>query len=239
MEDLQSAVEAVKSRKLSFRKASIKYGVPVITINDRVNNKVDDMARAGRPTILTTEMETKTSGQNKKAPLQGFGISKKMLRIKVARLVRRLKLKTPFEKRHTRKRLDTRIWENLLVNWVWKMLRRKFATLMRPASRSHKIQQRSLLKPVVKNIPGRVGNSRDNVSVLAAVNAAGDAIPPMVVVKGKTAKRLECIRRTVWSSGYRLHLPAACLDGRRIERNLVSGPLSETLWTRTSPAHFA
>ncbi|KAJ8316517.1 hypothetical protein KUTeg_005924 [Tegillarca granosa] len=60
MEDLQNAVEAVKSGKLSFRKeASIKYRVPVMTINDRVNNKVDVMTRAGRTTILTTEMETK------------------------------------------------------------------------------------------------------------------------------------------------------------------------------------
>ncbi|MEW8340326.1 MAG: hypothetical protein AB2708_10805 [Candidatus Thiodiazotropha taylori] len=42
----------------------------------------------------------------------------------------------------------------------------------------------------VKNILGRVGNSRDNVSVLACVNAAGGEIPPQVIVKGKTYKSL-------------------------------------------------
>ena len=41
-----------------------------------------------------------------------------------------------------------------------------------------------------KNIPGRVGNNRENVSVLACINAAGGDIPPMVIVKGKTYKSL-------------------------------------------------
>ena len=42
----------------------------------------------------------------------------------------------------------------------------------------------------IKNIPGRVGNSRDNVSVLACINAEGGEIPPMIIVKGKTYKSL-------------------------------------------------
>jgi hypothetical protein len=41
-----------------------------------------------------------------------------------------------------------------------------------------------------KNIPGRVGNNRENVSVLACVNAAGGDIPPLVIIKGKTYKSL-------------------------------------------------
>lgn len=42
----------------------------------------------------------------------------------------------------------------------------------------------------MKNIPGRVGNDRGRVSVLACVNAAGHAIPPMAVVRGKTPRSL-------------------------------------------------
>lgn len=43
-----------------------------------------------------------------------------------------------------------------------------------------------------RNVPGRVGNSRDGVSVLACINAAGeDIIPPMVIVKGLTEKSLK------------------------------------------------
>ncbi|XP_069128675.1 uncharacterized protein [Argopecten irradians] len=41
-----------------------------------------------------------------------------------------------------------------------------------------------------RNVPGRVGNSRDGVTVLACVNAAGKDIPPLVIVKGLTEKSL-------------------------------------------------
>lgn len=41
-----------------------------------------------------------------------------------------------------------------------------------------------------RNVPGRVGNSRDGVSVLACINAAGEVILPMVIVKGLTEKSL-------------------------------------------------
>ena len=49
---------------------------------------------------------------------------------------------------------------------------------------------RILGKTGAKNIPGRVGNNRENVSVLACINAAGGDIPPLVIVKGKTYKSL-------------------------------------------------
>ena len=41
-----------------------------------------------------------------------------------------------------------------------------------------------------RNVPSRVGNCRETVSVLAAINAAGNKIPPMIIVKGKTQKSL-------------------------------------------------
>ena len=43
----------------------------------------------------------------------------------------------------------------------------------------------------VKNTPGRVGNSRDNVTLLECINAAGQSMPPMVIVKGKTPKAVQ------------------------------------------------
>ena len=36
------------------------------------------------------------------------------------------------------------------------------------------------------NIPGRTGNSRENITILACVNANGKKLPPLCVVKGKT-----------------------------------------------------
>jgi hypothetical protein len=41
-----------------------------------------------------------------------------------------------------------------------------------------------------RNVPERVGNCRDGVTVLACVNAAGNDIPPLVIVKGQTEKSL-------------------------------------------------
>ena len=40
------------------------------------------------------------------------------------------------------------------------------------------------------NLPGRVSNSKESVSVLGCGNAAGDIMSPMVIVKGKTQRSL-------------------------------------------------
>ena len=40
------------------------------------------------------------------------------------------------------------------------------------------------------NLPGRVSNSKESVSVLGCGNAAGDIMSPMVIVKGKTKRSL-------------------------------------------------
>ena len=42
-----------------------------------------------------------------------------------------------------------------------------------------------------KNVPGRTSNTRTSITVLAAGNAAGNKMPPMIVTKGKTSKALE------------------------------------------------
>ena len=42
----------------------------------------------------------------------------------------------------------------------------------------------------VKSVPGLVSNSRESVTVVACISAAGIAMPPMNVVKGKTEKSL-------------------------------------------------
>lgn len=44
-----------------------------------------------------------------------------------------------------------------------------------------------------RNVPGQVGNCRDGVTVLACINAAGDDIPPLVIVKGMTDKAVRAL----------------------------------------------
>ncbi|CAC5378343.1 unnamed protein product [Mytilus coruscus] len=48
----------------------------------------------------------------------------------------------------------------------------------------------------VKSVPGLVSNSRESVTVVACISAAGIAMPPMNVVKGKTEKSLNGFNRS-------------------------------------------
>lgn len=57
------------------------------------------------------------------------------------------------------------------------------------ASLTHK-PSRVLAECCQRKVPGRVGNSRDGVSVLACINAEGEDIPPMVIVKRLTESSL-------------------------------------------------
>lgn len=56
-----------------------------------------------------------------------------------------------------------------------------------------------------KNVVGRTSNDRSHITIMACVNAAGGRMPPMVIVKGKTAKSLfgyntaAAPPNTVWS----------------------------------------
>ncbi|XP_033725141.1 jerky protein homolog-like [Pecten maximus] len=42
-----------------------------------------------------------------------------------------------------------------------------------------------------RSIPGRVSNSRENITIVAAINADGGKIPPLVIVKGKTDRSMQ------------------------------------------------
>lgn len=68
---------------MSLRKASMQYGVPVMTIYDHIAGKVEDGARPGRPTVLSREIERKIVDKIKNAAKQGFGITRRLLREKV------------------------------------------------------------------------------------------------------------------------------------------------------------
>ena len=39
-------------------------------------------------------------------------------------------------------------------------------------------------------IPGRIANSKETITVLPCVNAAGGKMPPLIIVKGKTSRSL-------------------------------------------------
>jgi hypothetical protein len=65
--DLLDAVNAVRNGNLTYRKASVKYHVPVMTIQNRVSGQVDDHSHAGRPTVIPEEIERELVEQIKRA----------------------------------------------------------------------------------------------------------------------------------------------------------------------------
>lgn len=56
-----------------------------------------------------------------------------------------------------------------------------------------------------RNVPGRTSDSRESITVLATINAAGSAMPPFCFVKGKTSRCLQSFctidasEGTVWT----------------------------------------
>ncbi|KAJ8316516.1 hypothetical protein KUTeg_005923 [Tegillarca granosa] len=70
----------------------------------------------------------------------------------------------------------------------------------------------------IKNIPGRVENSRDNVSVLAAVNAAGDAKSPMICSEFMTTSPGNIVCKWKWPALFR-----AAYEKAFTPSNIISG----------------
>ena len=48
----------------------------------------------------------------------------------------------------------------------------------------------------VKNLPGRVGSSRESMTMMACINAAGTSLPPLFIAKGKTRACLSGFQTT-------------------------------------------
>ncbi|CAC5410897.1 unnamed protein product [Mytilus coruscus] len=42
----------------------------------------------------------------------------------------------------------------------------------------------------IRSVPRKTGNSREGVTILPCINAAGEKMPPLVIVKGKTERSL-------------------------------------------------
>ena len=68
-QDLLDATNAVRQGVLSLRKASARYSVPVMTIQDRVKG-VDDCAKAGHPTVVPEAVEDHIVSKLKQASRQ-------------------------------------------------------------------------------------------------------------------------------------------------------------------------
>ena len=93
--NLEMALNAIKARTMSVRKAAKFYGVPKSTLSDRLTGRVQEGATPGKNTVFPLEVENELGKKLKDAAKQGFGISRGQLALKAARLASNMGLRTP------------------------------------------------------------------------------------------------------------------------------------------------
>ncbi|CAG2187086.1 unnamed protein product [Mytilus edulis] len=219
-ESLERAVNAVRHNGMSFRRASQTYSMPKTTIMDRVNGNMKPGSKPGRKPVIPIEVENFLATKIMTAAEKGFGLSKKQVIIKISRLCNAKGIKTPFESsipgndwwRGFKSEVTLRKPEKLNTSRSRMMNRLVVSNSF--VEIGQVITENNLQSDVIwnadetgkgfehnpfnvvarkgaKNIPGRTGNSRENITILAYVNAQGEKLPPLCVVKGKTTKSLE------------------------------------------------
>ncbi|KAL8593855.1 hypothetical protein ACOMHN_018067 [Nucella lapillus] len=95
-ENLRKAVEAAKSG-MSLGAASKNFGVRKTTIADRVSGKRGMTAKRGRKPDIPEDIEREVVRKALEASKKGFPLTKRRFLLRVARLVRKLNLKTRFK----------------------------------------------------------------------------------------------------------------------------------------------
>ena len=85
--NLEDAVQAVRSSLMGFKKASKVYWVPKTTTVDHICNHFRNGSKLGRPRVL----DVKTSNK-------GFDLSTKQLLLKLSQVCKSLNIKFPFAK---------------------------------------------------------------------------------------------------------------------------------------------
>ena len=214
-----AAVEAVRNG-MSIRKAAETHGVPRSSLGDRVSGKVAPETRPGKAPVIPLELENQMVDKSLKLADQGFGLSKRKLTARAGQLCKTLGIRNRFKngtpgrawwsglkKRHPSltlrkpEKLSTvrsrgvnstvvgsyfealhDLVEDLNPSNVWNMDETSLSLEHSPAQ--------VVARKGSKVIPGRTSNSRESVTVLPCVNAAGQAMPPLIIVKGKTSRSL-------------------------------------------------
>lgn len=97
-EDLQKAVEEVRTKKLTSYEAAEKYGIPRSTIIHRLyGTRGAKQSKAGRPTVFSLDVESKIASLIHIMEKSGFPLTKKELRSMISEYIRRNGIITPFK----------------------------------------------------------------------------------------------------------------------------------------------
>ncbi|GAB0095410.1 hypothetical protein DMENIID0001_107920 [Sergentomyia squamirostris] len=214
-EALKNALNAVKN-KMSMRKASIHFGIPFSTIQDKISGKSQEDKYEGK-NVLSQEEERKFAEWIKKRAQSGFPVTKDELKDAVALFVKlegrtnrfkkgrpgRVWMKyflkrNPDVSRRTPQSLTTRrakVTKAEVYGWfdeVEQYLKEAGLTGLEPRRIFNCDETAFFLCPQVQEVLAEKGvksvhnvtngNDRATVTVLFMGSAAGDMVPPMIVL---------------------------------------------------------
>lgn len=219
IENMIGAVEAVRAGS-SVREAAAKYGVPKSTLGDRISGRIDVEARPGRAPVIPKDIEDAMVSKAMSRADQGFGLSKRTMIARAGTLCKTMGFRNNFtngvpgkawwaglKSRHPAltlrrpEKLSTtrsRAMNPTVVGAYFKDLHFEVASL--PPTSIWNMDETNMClehKPAnvvarkgAKTVPGRTSNSRETVTFLPCINAAGQKMPPLIIVKGKTSRSL-------------------------------------------------
>ncbi|CAC5407325.1 unnamed protein product [Mytilus coruscus] len=214
-----NALQAVRSEgKMSIREASVQFDVPKSTLADRISGKYSVDTKSGKKPVIPGDVETKMVNKVMGLAEQGFGVSRRQMLGRAATVCSQLKLKNNLkdgvsgmdwlaglrrrhpvlvlrkpEKLATVRMLNPikvgryfvdlyKYSKDLSPTEIWNMDETNLNMEHRPV--------KVLASVGARSVPGRTGNTREGVTVLPCVNAAGEKIPPLLIVRGKTERSL-------------------------------------------------
>lgn len=213
-EDLQNAVDSVKSRSLSLYRAAKVFKIPKSTLFKRVNGQRGLKSRTmGRPPALPHEIEQNIANSLVTLEKWGFGLSKKEVIEIMAAYIKQNNLKTPFKngipgndyfirfkkefnlsqkKPQSVEVARKRSMDPFIITDYFKLLKKELANI--PPAQIYNVDETSFcLDPSRVKVVGQKGTAahratsgpgRENISVLMGANAAGEKLPPQIIFKG-------------------------------------------------------
>ena len=224
-DNLEQALEEVKSGRLTFGAASKLFAVPKTTLRDHANDRSTVGKKAGRQTTIPKEVEDDIVEKVISASKAGFPLTKRQFLLKVGLLAKKLNLKTQFKNnvpsqeywrslKRRRPDLSIRSPETCTTNRMRGMNQGLVDHYFRDLDQFMKRHDFENMPELVWNadetgIPfapaaskviaqrgarqrmARTANSRESITTLVCINAAGRAMPPLFAVKGKTVKSVQ------------------------------------------------
>ncbi|KAK3096889.1 hypothetical protein FSP39_004441 [Pinctada imbricata] len=218
-EKLMEAVDMVR-RGESIRGTAKQLNIPKSTIADAVKGKYKHPGEPGRKQVIPKDVEDRICRALIEAARQGIGISRQQVLRRVSDLCKRVGAPVKklgkdwfegFKSRHpeisirkpeklttTRARMvNPAILKNYFdeLNGIFENtglggLPTRIWNSDETGKQFEHDPVRVLAKKGSRNVLGRTTSNRTNVTIMGCVNAVGESMPPMFIVKGKTSRSL-------------------------------------------------